>query len=104
MARNEIPLNYVHLTIITPRAYALAGLSDCFCPSVSQSVSLSVNNIEIPFKVVTMNFVNDIKTVEMAQSYHLCAWQKSKRLLFCRDFQRLFFPGFTLHALRPTLY
>ncbi len=29
-----------------------------------------------------MNFVNDIKTVEMAQSYRLCTWQKSKRLLF----------------------
>ncbi len=28
-----------------------------------------------------MNFVNDIKTVEMAQSYRLCTWQKSKRLL-----------------------
>ncbi len=39
--------------LITPRAYALAGLSDCFCPSVSLSVCLSVNNMEIPFKVVS---------------------------------------------------
>ncbi len=29
-----------------------------------------------------MNFVNDIKTVEMAQSYRLCTWHKSKQLLF----------------------
>ncbi len=28
-----------------------------------------------------MNFVNDIKTVEVAQSYRLCTWQKSKWLL-----------------------
>ncbi len=29
-----------------------------------------------------MNFVNDIKTVEMAQSYRLCTWQKSKAVAF----------------------
>ncbi len=32
--------------ILTPRVYALAGLSDCFCPFVCQSV-------KIPFKQVT---------------------------------------------------
>ncbi len=41
-------------------------------------------NIEVPFKVVTKrcrNFANDILTVEMAQSYRLCTWHKSMRLL-----------------------
>ncbi len=37
----------VPLCISTPRAYALAGLSDCFCLFVCPST------IEIPFKVVT---------------------------------------------------
>ncbi len=32
--------------IVTLREYAVAGLSDCFCPSVC----LSFNNIEIPFQ------------------------------------------------------
>ncbi len=29
-------------SVFTPRTYALAGLSDCFCPSVCPSVCLSV--------------------------------------------------------------
>ncbi len=37
-----VPPRPYPIAFITPRAYALAGLSDCFCPSVSQSVSLSV--------------------------------------------------------------
>ncbi len=44
----------------------------CFYPaSVSQSVSQSVNNIEIPIRLLTYkcrNFIKENKTVEMAQS------------------------------------
>ncbi len=52
----ETVLVLLHLQIckpevVTPCAYALAELSNCFC--LSLSVSLSVNNIEIPFKEVT---------------------------------------------------
>ncbi len=39
-------MELLHIELITPRAYALAGLSDCFClcvcASVCESVSLCV--------------------------------------------------------------
>ncbi len=43
---SQIDLHIVEPIIITPRAYALAGLSDCFCLCVCLCVCLSVRDNE----------------------------------------------------------